>query len=106
MGLLTGPHLSEVAVVGVHVLMHADALAHVSQWGRQVPAARGGESEDLFSERLGAVQEVVQPEEARDVSEDYDKVAWTVPTMEEWAKTQALLANDRVQVPTPDSGWV
>ena len=111
MGLLSGPHPSEVAVAGVRVLMHADALARAEAQDLQLRLAllaAGRDPRALFGQYFAdpKEQEVVFGGEAVDVSEDYDKVDWAVPSADEWARTQALLANDRIQVPTPDAGWV
>lgn len=110
LGLLAGPNPSPVAVAGARVLEHVDALAAAEQQVMRVRLAllaAGGDPRTLFAEHFAADkgQESARIE-AVDVSEDYDKVTWTVPSADEWTRTQALLADDRVQVPTPDAGWV
>jgi hypothetical protein len=100
-----------VAVYGARILAYAAEAAQAKQRETQVRLAllaRGADGHLLFPEIFGPGEDKEGAEMAQDVSQDYDRVQWQVPSQDEWARIQAALASTHVQVPTSDSdaGWV
>lgn len=114
LGLLTGRDLSPVAVLGVRMLLYADNLARAREQEaakhlqmRLALLAAGGDARQLFSEVFAAIE---APKEVETVQEpEQEAVDWKVPSVDEWARVSAALAQRQVSVPTPDlddGGWI
>lgn len=113
LGLLTGRDLSPVAVLGVRMLLYADNLARAKEQEaakqlqvRLALLAAGRDGRELFPEMFAAPR---APEEVETVQEpEEEAVDWKVPSVDEWTRISAALAQRQVSVPTPDlddGGW-
>lgn len=101
-----------MAEYGLRILLYAEAAEQAKKQERQIRLAllsRGADGHALFPEVFGPGDGKEDGVDAADVSGDYDRVDWQVPnSADEWARTVAALADNRVSVPTPspDAGWV
>lgn len=100
-----------MAEYGLRILLYAEDAAQAKEREQQIRLAllmRGADGHALFPEVFGPGDSKEDSVDA-DVSHDYDRVKWQVPSQDEWARTLAALADSRVSVPTPtdpNGGWV
>ena len=101
-----------MAEFGLRILLYVERAERDKERERQIRLAllmRGADGHALFPEVFGPGDRKEDGVDA-DVSHDYDRVKWQVPSSEdEWARTVAALANSHVSVPTPadpNAGWV